>query len=86
MSKGRLLSALMSSKPLKKSEKNFDVTKPKINFSKSRIKKIREKFKKSKHKFSKSKINEIRINHYKKENKTNLSAPKIKKIEKIFLN
>ena len=37
MSEGELLSALISSKPVKKSEKNFDDTKPKIIFSKARI-------------------------------------------------
>ena len=44
MSDDRLLSALISSKPVKKSEKNSDDTKPKIIFSKSRIEKIRKKF------------------------------------------
>ena len=43
-------------KTSKKSEKQ------KINFSKSRIKKIRKKFNESRHKFSKSKTNKIRIN------------------------
>ena len=51
MSEDELLSAAISSKPLKKSEK------PKINFSKVRLEKIRKEFNKSKHKFSKSKIN-----------------------------
>ena len=74
MSEDRLLSALKASKSLKESEKNFDDTKPKINFSKSRIEKIREKFKESKHKFSKSKIIEIRRNLYEIENKNNLTA------------
>ena len=40
MSEGRLLSALKESESLNKSEKNFDDTKPKTNFSKARIKKI----------------------------------------------
>ena len=42
MSEDELLSALISSKPVKESEKNFDDTKPKINFSKSRIGEIRK--------------------------------------------
>ena len=37
MSEDELVSALSSSKPVKKSEKNFDDTKPEINFSKARI-------------------------------------------------
>ena len=53
MSEDRVLSALMLLKPVKKSEK------PKINFSKERMEKIRKEFNKSRHKFSKSKINEI---------------------------
>ena len=54
MSEDRLLSALSSSKPVKKSEK------PKMIFSKARMEKIRKEFNKSRHKFSKSEINEIR--------------------------
>ena len=46
MSEDELLSALIASKPLKKSENNFDGTKAKINFSKPRIEKIRKKFNK----------------------------------------
>ena len=42
MSEDRLLSALTES--LKESEKDFDDTKPKINFSKPRIEKIRKEF------------------------------------------
>ena len=42
--------------------------KPKINFSKARIEKIRKEFNKSRHKFSRSKINEIRRNLYEIEN------------------
>ena len=60
MSEDRLLSALKASESLKESEKNFDDTKPKINFSKPRIEKIRKEFNELKHKFCKSKINEIR--------------------------
>ena len=37
MSKDRLLSALILSKTVEKSGNSFDDTKPKINFSKSRI-------------------------------------------------
>ena len=43
MSEDRLLSALKASESLKESEKNFDDTKPKINFSKSRIEEIKKK-------------------------------------------
>ena len=44
MSEDRLLSALKASESLKENEKNFDDTKPKINFFKPRIKKIRKEF------------------------------------------
>ena len=50
MSEDRLLSALISSKSVKKSKK------PKIIFSKARIENIRKEFNESRHKFSKSKI------------------------------
>ena len=53
MSEDELLSALIASKPVKKSENNFDDTKPKINLSKPRTEKIR--INDSRHKFSKSK-------------------------------
>ena len=43
MSEDRLSSAFKASESLKESEKNFDDTKPKINFSKSRLEKIRKK-------------------------------------------
>ena len=59
MSEDDLLSALISSKPVKICEKNFDDAKLKINFSKPRMNKIGKKFNESGHKFSKSKINEI---------------------------
>ena len=72
---------LKASESLKESEKNFDDPKPKINFSKPRIGKIRKEFNESRHKFSKSKINEIRRNLYEIENEKNLFAPKIKEIE-----
>ena len=44
MSEDRLLSDLKASKSVKKSKKNLDDTKPKLNFSKTRIEKIRKKF------------------------------------------
>ena len=53
MSEDRLLNALKASESLKEIEKNFNDTKPKINFSKSRIEKIRKKLNELKHKFSK---------------------------------
>ena len=77
MAEDRLLSALKASESLKESEINFDDTKPKINFFKPRIKKIRKEFNELRHKFSKSKINEIRRNLYEIENEKNLFAPKI---------
>ena len=76
MSEDILLSALKASESLKESEKNFDDTKPKINFSKSRIEKIKKEFNKSRYKFSKSKINEIRRTLYEIENGKNLFAQK----------
>ena len=81
----RLLSAFKASESLKENVKNFDDTKPKINFSKSRIEKIRKKFNELRYKFSKSKIKEIRRNHDEIGNKTNLFAPKIEKIKVNFL-
>ena len=70
MSEDELLGALTSSKPVKKGEK------PKTNFSKARIEKIRKEFNESTHKFSKSKIklksNEIRKYLYEIENEKNL--------------
>ena len=53
MSEDELISALIVSKSVKKSEKNFDDTKLKINFSKPRIESIRKKFNELKYKFSK---------------------------------
>ena len=50
MSEDRLLSALKDSESLKESDK------PKTNFSKERIEKIRKEFNESRHKFSKLKI------------------------------
>ena len=86
MSEDRLLSALKSSESLKESEKNFDDTKPKINFSKPRIEKIRKKINKLRHKFSKSKINEIRRKLYEIDNEKNFFAPKKKRLKEILLN
>ena len=82
MSEDRLLSALKASESLKESEKKFDDTKPKLNFSKSRIEETRKKFNELRYKFSKSKINKNRRNLYEIENEKNLSAPNIKEIEK----
>ena len=65
MPEEKLLSVLISSKPAKKSEK------PKINFSKARIEKIKKEFNESRQKFSKSKINEIRKNLYEIKTKKN---------------
>ena len=70
---------------MKESEKSFDDIKPKINFYKPRIEKIRKEFNESKHKLSESKINEIRRNLYEIENEMNLFAPKIKEIERNLL-
>ena len=50
MSEGVLLSSLTSSKPVKEDKK------PKTNFSKAKIEKIRKEFNESRHKFSKLKI------------------------------
>ena len=44
MSEDELLSALNAPESLNDSENNFDNTKPKIDFSKSRIEKIRKEF------------------------------------------
>ena len=82
MSEDKLLRAFNASESSKENENNFDDTKPKINFSKSRIEEIRKKFTELRHKFSKSKINKIRRKLYEIENKKNLSSLKIKKIEK----
>ena len=64
---------------MKEGEKNFD------NFSNSRIEEIRKKFNESRHKFFRSNINKIRRNLYEIENAKNLSASKIKEIEKNLL-
>ena len=70
------ISALILSKPVRKGEK------PKINFSKARIEKIRKEFNKSRHKFYKSKINKIRRNLYEIKNKKNLFALRMEEIKK----
>ena len=71
MPEDELLSALKASE----SEKNFDQT---------RIEKIREELKKLGDKFSKSEIKKIKKKIYEIENEKNLSAPKIKEIEKYL--
>ena len=76
MSEDELLSALTSSKPLKKGKKT------KANFSKGRIENLRKKFNEWRYKFSKLKIKEIRKHLYKIENEKNLSESKIKEIER----
>ena len=43
MSEDELINTLIASKSVKESEKNFDDTKPKTNFCKSRIERIRKK-------------------------------------------
>ena len=85
MSEDRLLSALKESESLKETEKNFDNTNPKTNFSKARMEKIRKELNESRHKFSKSKINEIRKNLCEIENEKNIFASKIKEIERNFI-
>ena len=51
MPEDKLLSALKASESLKESEKNFDDTKPKLKFSKSRTEKTRKQFNQLMHKF-----------------------------------
>ena len=53
-----------------------------MNFSKSRIEKIRKEFNEVGQKFSKSKINKIWRNLYEIENEKNLFASKLKEIER----
>ena len=76
MFEDELLRALISSKPVKKGKK------PKTNFSKARIGKIRKEFNESRYKCSKLRIKEIRKNLYEIENEKNLSESKIKEIER----
>ena len=85
MSEDELLSVLNAPESLKESEKNFDATKPKMNFFKARIEKIKKEFYELRHKFSKSKINETRRNLYEIENEKNLFALKIKEIRTNLL-
>ena len=56
--------------------------KPKTNFSKARIEKIRKEFSESRHNFSKSKINLIRRNLYDIENEKSLFESKINEVER----
>ena len=60
MSEDELLSALTLSKSVKKGKK------PKTNFSKTRIERVRKEFNESRYKFSKLKIKDIRRNLYEK--------------------
>ena len=76
LSEDELLSTLISSKPVKKGKK------PKTNFSKARIEKIRKKINESRYKYSELKIKEIRKNLYARENERNPSESKIKEIER----
>ena len=55
MAEDKPLIVLIASESLKKSEKNFDDTKPKILFFKSRIEEIRKNFNELRHKFSNQK-------------------------------
>ena len=80
MSEDRLLSAIKASESLKEREKNFGSRKPKIKFR--RIEKFGKKFNEARYKFFRSKINKIRRNLYEIENPKNLSALKIKEIER----
>ena len=50
------------------------------------MKKVKEKLKELRHKSSNQNISKIRRNLYEIKTKKNLSAPKIKEIEKIFFN
>ena len=76
LSKGELLSVLTPSKPAKKGKK------PKTNFSKAKIEKVRKEFNESRYKFSKLKIKEIRKNLYETENEKNPSESKINETER----
>ena len=76
MSKDEISTAFNLLKPAEKGKK------PKANFSKARIEKIRKKFNELRHKFAKLKIKEIRKNLYEIENEKGLSESKIKDIER----
>ena len=67
-------------------KKLLDEPIPKINLSKTKIKKIKKDFNKLRYGFSKSKIDEFRRSLYNIKNQKNLSAPEIKETKKIFLN
>ena len=83
MSEDELLSSLTSSKAVKKGKKPVKkCKKPKTNFLKVRIEKIRKEFNESRNNFSKLKIKEIRENLYETENEKSTSESKIKEIEK----
>ena len=56
--------------------------KPKTDFFKARIEKIRKEFNESRYKFPKLKMKEIRKNLYKIENEKNPSESKIKRMER----
>ena len=71
MSRDELLSIIFPSKKEKKANKTKKGKKPKTNFSKARIKEIKEEFNESRYKFSKLKIKEIRENLYKIEKRKN---------------
>ena len=62
---------------MKESENNFDD---------ARIEKIKKDLNKLRDRLSKSKLTKIRKDLYRIGNKKNLSAQKIKEIEKVFLN
>ena len=81
MFEDELISALIASKSVEKSEKNFNDTKSKIIFFKPRIERIRKKFNETRYTFSKSKIKKIKRNLYEIENKKN-PLPRIEEIEK----
>ena len=66
-------------------KKLLDEPIPKINLSKTKIKKIKKDFNKLRYGFSKSKINEFRRSLYNIKNQKNLSAPEIKETEKNLL-
>ena len=66
MSEYELLSALKNSESLKESEKNFDDTKPKINFSTPKIKKIEKNLFKTKKYYDYDDIEYKRIKSVKK--------------------
>ena len=70
MSGDELLRSLTPSKPVEKGNK------PKTNFSKGRIEKIKKEIGESRYKFSKLKIKEIRKNLYEIENEKNPTKSK----------